>query len=204
MNLQPVHLCWILPHQLWLLLSFLQHYGPVTGRQANGCYILCDNKLIAKFGSDISLPDCIREAPGSNLSQDIKYPDVFRVFSSGSPEEFQECSLNYTKTTKFYNISNSLSSTDTTLGNRDTVVGVVLRDDPEYESLQIQRVIFFPNLPDLPSLRPNHPPPASHPIQQVLESSNAKQRQKREVNYPPSSSEGWRMSGDIPLLSYTP
>ena len=128
LDLQPLHLCWFLPHQLWLLPSVLQQSRTVTGRQANGCYILYDTKIIPKFGSDVTLRDCIREAPGSNLSRDIKYPAVFRVFSSGSPDEFQECSLNCTITSKFHNISNSLSSTHTPLGKRDTVVSTVLRE----------------------------------------------------------------------------
>jgi hypothetical protein len=109
-----------------LLPSVLQHYRTFTGRQANGCYILYDTKQIANFGSDITLLDCIRKEPGSNLSQDIKYPDIFRVSSSASPDEIQKRSLKYAKTTKIHNISHSLTSIHITLENRNTVVGIVL------------------------------------------------------------------------------
>jgi hypothetical protein len=67
-------------------------------------------RFMAKFGSDITLLDCIREAPVFYLSQDIKYPDVFHVFSSGSPDGLLKFSLNYAQNTKFHNIANSSST----------------------------------------------------------------------------------------------
>jgi len=169
-DLQPVHLCWFLPHQLWLLLSVLQHSRVVTGRQANGCYISYDTKLIAKTGSDITLRECIREAPGSNLSQDTKYPDVFRVFSSGSPDGipgmFFKLYHKHQISHFQFIIIHSHYARETGHGSQYSATWRIRCSNP----CRYKVLFSSPNLRDLPSVRPSQPTPI-----RVLESSNAKQ-----------------------------